>query len=82
MLLKILLALLSALLPLIVCGEMQQMKMKIMSSIIRFYPVSFIMAMLKEQLTLILLKTEYIWTISYHILDTLYRSKMLSPISL
>ena len=82
MLLKISLALLSALLPLIVCGEMQQMKMKIMSSIIRFYPVSSIMAMLKEQLTLILLKTEYIWTISYHILDTLYRSKMLSPISL
>lgn len=82
MLLKISLALLSALLPLIVCGEMQQMKMKIMSSIIRFYPVSSIMAMLKEQLTLILLKTEYVWTISYHILDTSYRSKMLSPISL
>ena len=60
MLLKISLALLSALLPLIVCGEMQQMKMKVMSSIIRFYPVSSIMAMLKEQLTLILLKTEYI----------------------
>ena len=82
MLLKISLALLSALLPLIVRGEMQQMKMKIMSSIIRFYPVSSIMAMLKEQLTLILLKTEYIWTISYHILDTFYHSKMLSPISL